>query len=324
MATSSLAQQDTNATQRTPSNSVRLLILIPLTEEALAAGLNLPPEPDPEPNPVLPSSPPLGDISITSTEQALSDLDEEDLAILGIEFQLPTPHVESPDEDIQDLSMLYEDLELEEEEDPQGDHDISEEEGNPRLAIEGEYIDDDGSNNILGLGDDWDQAVGSQHEVDGDDRHEMEIDGDPPFGDFGSGDGGAAMDLSLFWEGLPGGANRNVVDDRDEDEEGDILVGTGVNGPEGSVSSRSSTPSTAHSNPSEPPTSPHPDLVRIWDLQAACHRVSEGIPEGSDTWMAIKTYKLQMEVNLGANAYQKFRATFSNLELPSLKTLRHK
>ncbi|KIO23573.1 hypothetical protein M407DRAFT_46621, partial [Tulasnella calospora MUT 4182] len=41
-----------------------------------------------------------------------------------------------------------------------------------------------------------------------------------------------------------------------------------------------------------------------------------------DTWTAIKTFKLQMEVNLGANAYQKFRATFTNLELPSLKTLR--
>lgn len=313
----------------------------PLTEEALAAGLNLPPESDPEPNSVLPSSPPLGDISITSMEQALSDLDEEDLAVLGVEFQLPTPRVESPDEDIQDLSMLYEDLELEEEEDLQGDHDISEEEGIPRLAIRGEYIDDDDSNNIFDLRDDWDQAVGSQHEVDGDDRHEMEIDGDPPFGDFSSGDGGAAMDLSLFWEGLPGGANRNAVDDRDEDEEGDILVGTVVDGPKGSVSSRLSTPSTAHSNPSEPPTSPHPELVRIWDLQAArhhkscipcypcwprfanfCSGVSEGIPEGSDTWTAIKTYKLQMEVNLGANAYQKFRATFSNLELPSLKTLR--
>ncbi|KIO25358.1 hypothetical protein M407DRAFT_44432, partial [Tulasnella calospora MUT 4182] len=39
-------------------------------------------------------------------------------------------------------------------------------------------------------------------------------------------------------------------------------------------------------------------------------------------WTSIKTFKLQMEVNLGANAYQKFRATFDTLGLPSLTSLR--
>lgn len=48
--------------------------------------------------------------------------------------------------------------------------------------------------------------------------------------------------------------------------------------------------------------------------------VTEEIP--IYTWDAIKVFKLQMEVNLGANAYQKIRATLSdNVNLPSLGTL---
>lgn len=30
------------------------------------------------------------------------------------------------------------------------------------------------------------------------------------------------------------------------------------------------------------------------------------MPEDSEDWMLLKMYKLQMEVNLGHNAYQKF------------------
>lgn len=40
--------------------------------------------------------------------------------------------------------------------------------------------------------------------------------------------------------------------------------------------------------------------------------------------MALKTFKLQMEVNLGHNAYQKLRCTFDELDLPSLQVLRSK
>lgn len=49
----------------------------------------------------------------------------------------------------------------------------------------------------------------------------------------------------------------------------------------------------------------------------------EGLPLESSAWASVKTYKLQMEVNLGSNAYQKIRATFDDLNLPSIKALRH-
>lgn len=37
----------------------------------------------------------------------------------------------------------------------------------------------------------------------------------------------------------------------------------------------------------------------------------------------IKAYKLQMEINLGANAFEKLRYSFPELSLPSLKVLRN-
>lgn len=46
--------------------------------------------------------------------------------------------------------------------------------------------------------------------------------------------------------------------------------------------------------------------------------------EGSEDWILFKMYKLQMEVNLGHNAYQKFRCAFPHLNLPSLQVLRRK
>ncbi|KIO28560.1 hypothetical protein M407DRAFT_6720 [Tulasnella calospora MUT 4182] len=257
-------------------------------DAALIAGLNLPsepdplpapnplPEPDPLPEPIsLPSSPVLGDISITSTDRALSpinlgDLDEEDLAILGAGFELSNTRTGSPDDEaIQELSMWYEGLELVEEDDLQGED--GEEDGYDN-SLDCDYNNYNNysnygfnSNNYIIGGEEPQDHVGEFGEP------EMEVDTEPTPNNVSVGGGG--VDLSSFWEGLPGGAQGNAVNDRDEDEGEATLVSATVN-PEGSVSSRPSTPSTTTSNPSVPlaPSLPIPELVRLWDLQTARHR----------------------------------------------------
>lgn len=258
------------------------------TQAALDAALNLPPEPLPEPNPQIepspPISPPLGDISLTSTERALSpinanDLDDDDLAILGVGFQFPTVSAETPDdEEILELSMQYEDLDLEPEEEgiQQGDeeagevhpgiHDLDQERDG------GGTDDDDGENDNFGGAEELQDYAA---EEDGYGGLEMEVDSGLPFDDIFLGDGGTTVDVSCFWGGLPGGAEGNAVDDRDEDEgEPALIASAQLDDREGSVSSRPSTPSTTTSQPAEllAPPSPHPELVKIWDLKAARHR----------------------------------------------------
>ncbi|KAG8961242.1 hypothetical protein FRC05_006265 [Tulasnella sp. 425] len=61
-------------------------------------------------------------------------------------------------------------------------------------------------------------------------------------------------------------------------------------------------------------------LKEIADLQAARIRLSAITPE-SPEFTSIKAYKLQMEINLGHNAFHKLRRTFPELPLPSLKVL---
>jgi hypothetical protein len=48
----------------------------------------------------------------------------------------------------------------------------------------------------------------------------------------------------------------------------------------------------------------------------------EGIDSNSAEFRGIKAYKLQMEINLGTNAYKKLRYTFQELGVPSIKVLR--
>ncbi|KAG9016012.1 hypothetical protein FRB90_003835, partial [Tulasnella sp. 427] len=67
---------------------------------------------------------------------------------------------------------------------------------------------------------------------------------------------------------------------------------------------------------------PTVDLDLEIELNAARARTAQGLPEGSPEWKAIKTFKLQMEVNLGHNAYHKLCAVYPELDLPSLKVLR--
>ncbi|KIO24258.1 hypothetical protein M407DRAFT_26372, partial [Tulasnella calospora MUT 4182] len=84
---------------------------------ALAANLQLPSAPQPPPDGF--DSPPLGDISLTSTELALSDIhpsdleddDDDNVASLGAILQpLDPPSESESDEEMQELSMLCQDM----------------------------------------------------------------------------------------------------------------------------------------------------------------------------------------------------------------------
>ncbi|KIO17526.1 hypothetical protein M407DRAFT_32809, partial [Tulasnella calospora MUT 4182] len=86
---------------------------------ALAATIPLPPTTQPASNDD--DSPPLGDISLTLSEQALSDFhmsdlddSDDDLANLRIALQPRRPPSEAEsDDEMQELSLLYEDMQVE-------------------------------------------------------------------------------------------------------------------------------------------------------------------------------------------------------------------
>ncbi|KIO23572.1 hypothetical protein M407DRAFT_9360 [Tulasnella calospora MUT 4182] len=140
------------------------------------------------------------------------------------------------------------------------------------LDREGNRDGAEDSDDVFGDGEELPDGM---EEMDGYGGPEMEVGAGQPFDDLNLGDGGTSVDLSCFWRGLPGGAEGNAVDDGGEHEgEAALVASAQVNDCEGSVSSRPSTPSTMSSHPPEllAPPSPHPELVRIWDLKAARHR----------------------------------------------------
>ncbi|KAG9018790.1 hypothetical protein FRB90_009638 [Tulasnella sp. 427] len=268
--------------------------------EALAANLSNPLQPTADIGPSAEEELEAGNISITSTEQALSDLsdvDDEDAVTHGNQHTTahPSPGRQAS-ELVHELTYLYNQMQIQ----PAGVEDGSTHPGHDEVLNEPQTTRSD--------------------------EEDVESGGsDLGAGNIAGGVEGAA-EWDLEWDGLPG-----LVDDDQSDAGGEDLEAQSVDAAndhnvsdsDNEDSENSSQPeSSASLNLSSPKSGPAPELRLLWDLQAARNRAHKGIPEDSSAWTSVKAFKLQMETNLGANGYQKFRNTFETLELPALSTLR--